>query len=305
MFLKIKPGFTKNKITEKFFYIYFLLYFSITPLIISSIYFFIDFDSYDAIIKGGWAWSSYSNEPVSASLLMILHYFSLGAFELYFITWIIAFIFFVIILLKLGKSFGVLYIYLILNPVSIILLQFSRQYLAFLLFLMSIFFIQSKFKSVSYLVLSVLSHNASALFSLLFYLLIKSSFYRFVSTLIISIIGFYFMTSIFFSQYTVHETDKGRGRVLIVLLTLLFFIVLSLKRTKISFSLIVLSVFLVISFAISPQAGRFSPYFIAILAFYGFYNFKESSSIILIHLFFIVNILISFTIVSMGWFGFG
>ncbi len=305
MFLKLIPEFTKNKKTESIFYIYLLFYFLITPLIISSISFFIDFDSYEAIIRGGWAWSSYSNEPISASLLMVLHYFSLGAFELYLITWIIALVFFLIILLRLGKSFGVLYISIILNPVSIILLQFSRQYLAFLLFLMSVFFIQSKFKSASYLLLSVLSHNASALFSLLFYLLVKSNFYRFISALIASIIGFYFITSIFFSQYIIHETDKGRGRVLIVLITLLFFIILSLRRIKVSFSLVALSVFLIVSFIISPQAGRFSPYFIAILYFYGFYNFKENGSVIAIHLFFIANILASFTIISMGLFGFG
>lgn len=305
MLLNRNIGFIENKITRKLFFLYLALYITLFPLVISSIENFIDYESYDTIIKGGWAWLLYPTEPISAFLLSTLHKFSLGAFELYLFTWCLAFIFFVTILFKMGKSFSVLYLYLILNPIALILLQFSRQYLSYLFFLIALFFLVSRPKSYLFLLLSSLSHTASALFSIFFFTLLKSRFLFFFFYTIIAILGFYILSTIFFDVYTVHDTEQGRGRVIITLLSFILFTLLSIKRTKIFISLILLAVFLVFSFAVSPQAGRFAPYFIALLAFYGFYSFRGNSSIIVIHIFFIINVAISLFIVSQGLYGFG
>ena len=296
---------SKSKITTQLFYLYLLLYLVITPLVLNSITFFIDFDSYDAIIKGGIAEIIYDTEPVTAYFLTLLHRLSLGAFALYSSTWIIAFILFLFILVNLGKSYGVLYLYLILNPVSLILLQFSRQYLAFLFFLMSIFFIRERFKSIFYLILSVFSHNASSVFSIIFYFFYKISFWLLLVSISFLIIGFYFVAIVLFPEYTVHEVQKGRGSIIIASLSFLFFMFLSIKRPKVFIVLLLLLLFLLFSYSISPQAGRFAPYFITLVTFYGLSSFSTKRNIILIHIFLILNILVSLFIVAFGLYGFG
>ena len=298
-----KAGFASYSLM--FLPFYFLMYMVISFFLIDSIPYFIDYEAYDKIVAGGWAWKKYITEPVSASFLMLLGYFSLGAFELYISTWFFAFLISLVVLYKKGVSFFSLYLYLILNPVSLILLQFSRQYIAYLFFLIAILFYENKIRSLFVLALSFLSHTASAAFSGMAFYLIGSRFFHFLIVVLVSFFAFYLLSVFYFSEHTVHEVDKGRGRVAIVVLNFIFFILLSVKRKKIVLSFSLLCLFFLYSFIITPQAGRFAPYFIVFLALYGFSSFRALSNIFVINLFFICNIIFSFYMVWSGQYGFG
>lgn len=298
-----KDGFASSSV--KFLPFYILMYMVISFFLIDSIPYFIDYESYDKIVAGGWAWQKYITEPVSASLLMLLGYFSLGAFELYISTWFFAFLISIFVLYKKGIPFFSLYLYLILNPVSLILLQFSRQYVAYLFFLIAILFYESKVRYLFGLALSFLSHTASAAFSGVVFYLIGSRLFHFLMVVLVSFFAFYLLSAFYFSEYMVHEVDKGRGRVAIVVLNFIFFILLSIKRKKIVLSFSLLCLFFLYSFTISPQAGRFAPYFIAFLALYGFSSFRALSNVFVINFFFMCNIMFSFYMVWSGQYGFG
>jgi len=285
--------------------LYFFFFLIITPFFISAIPNFIDFDSYQAIVEGGWAWEKYRTEPLSAGLLMLMHYGGFGALGLYLSSWFISFAGFIFVLSSQGKAKGTLYLFLILNPIALVLLQFSRQYLAYIFFIVAVLTLSNKLKSKIGICASFLSHNASSGFSLLLYRLVYSRILIFVVIILIATVAFSFISFTVFPEYTHHDVVRGRGRVALVIVSFLFFMTISIKRPKVILLFFLMMACFIFMYYVSPQAGRFAPYFLAFLASYGVFTFNSTANIFLIHSFFIANIVASFFMVTSGLYGFG
>jgi hypothetical protein len=297
---------SKSKLGSKNYLIYLLIYIVLSYFVLSNVHYFPDYNTYDNYIVQGTAGLRFSEEPLSAYLMMIVHDLNYGA-EIYYISlWIISsLLLFITMHLLYGKRYLVFSTLIMLNPISIIIFQTPRQFLSYILFVLAL--IVSFRLKIILAFLALFAHTISGLFSffLLFIISKKKVFFSFL--LFSGLIFIYLLATNRYSFYLIDDgIQRGLGRLYLFLIFNLTLIFLSFKKHKANILLLLsIFVFTLGTYSITPYAGRLVPYLFTILLLYAFSIFNKKDSVYILHLIFMIYLLISAYIVVGGKFGYG
>lgn len=287
-------------------YLFFVpIYFFMSFFILNSIEFFPDYSNYEQYIYKGTYQLRFIYEPLTAVLMYYPEKYNWGALGYYYVVWFLGSVILFLIPLIHGKRYIVFVVFVLFNPISIILFQTPRQFISFCFFVASIFFLL-KIKSLL-LFLSLFSHTISGVVSFAFSILLWLNRKLFFISLILGFILFWYVSNSHYSFYLAEEdVQRGMGR--LVYFSLMFFLLMFLSLNKPLFEKIVFSslfVFVLILYNFTPYAGRLLPYFLVIFSLYLFNSFSSKITNLVVISFLLVSIALSFFIILLGAFGYG
>jgi hypothetical protein len=272
-----------------------------------SIESFFDFDRYESYITNGSALVRFRMEPISAISMYFWGRLGLGAFSYHLLIWI----FFGIVCYVMAKKSGCyfwefLFLLLVFNPASMILLQTPRFLLGFIFFLVAL--LQNGFRRLLFLLLAFFSHNLLGLYaffiSFTMKFRLKTQFFFFV----IGLISIYFLLkfgSSQFSSYIVDQHDRGWGRLMLFTITLPIYFLQKKLKNKEAIYVIFLSMLSFVLFTITPYTHRILTINTFLLFVLIFQQRRSFSSFLFLIACFIFNYTSFIYIIFMGKYGFG
>lgn len=311
MFFKTDQQFILNESTSPLgkssAIIYFFLYVLGSILILSNTHNFPDYYVYDAYIQKGTASIRFIFEPISALVMTTLHHAKLGAQAYYLFTWFFSSTVLFLTVFFVGKRYLSFIVFLLFNPINIVMFQTPRQFLGFCFFV-AVLMLSTKFKfKFLFSLFSLLSHSISGVLSFFFLFLLKVKKYLIPFILACGAIGFYFIAQY---KYSIHLEDngekRGMGRLLLFVFQTVIIVFLTLKKPLIDKCILVIILFFIFYlYQITPIAGRVLPFFSAFIFLYAYKSFKKFDSILIMHTLMLSNIFLSFLIIILGLFNFG
>ena len=295
----------KNNFGKQSYIIYIVIYFLLSILLLNKILYFPDYSNYNQYIINGTAIVRFISEPISALFMNLLYQLNFGAKEYYTATWIISSIIVFIIPIVYGKRYFIFSIFLLLNPITIILFQTPRQFLAYAIFILGIFIIsKSKFLI---LILILLTHTITGLLAIFLFFLSSIKRKYAIYILFLGLLVLLYATTGAYSRYSHSgEIQRGMGRLFLFLVYGIIILFLGYRKNKLDLLLISsILAFVVISYKITPYTGRILIMFLPILTLYLFNTFIKRDSFIVIHMLFLSYLSLTFYILYFGGYGFG
>lgn len=276
---------------------------------------FPDYDSYNAYVIKGSGLFRFIKEPVSALLLQLISYLNLDVIFYFYIVWVGYFFSCVKVIRFLKDDFIKFFflLFLLFNPLSLLLYQTPRFLLAIsFLYIAFLYIKKSNKKTFFYILLCFLSHNflgalAFAFIVLRYLYFSKISLYLFFS--IVYILLFFIIAYVivqYFPLYFNHNVyDRGVGRYLYTFFSVLIVSILAFKRPKdLMFNVFCLVMFTYLMY-LTPYFHRLSSV-VLFMVFYLLLNNKTSlyyKSII--STFFISSVFFSIFIIYFGLYSYG
>jgi hypothetical protein len=289
---------------DKSYLIYIFIYLILSTIILSKVNYFPDYANYDQYIINGTGSLRFRFEPINAFLMSIMNNLNFSAKEYYLLIWIISSFFLFLIPFIYGRRYFIFSIFLLLNPINIIMFQTPRQFLAYSFFVFALM-LSMKIK-VLFLVFAILSHTISGFLSLFIVSLMQFKKILFSISLLFGLILLVYFTSYIYTVYSSDEIQRGIGRLVLFSIFILVTLFIGYKKDiKEIFALISILLFVLLSYQITPYAGRILPFFLPIILLYLFNSFKKRDSIFLIHTLLLSYLIISTTIIISGRFGYG
>jgi hypothetical protein len=295
---------SSSSLGDKSYKIYIFIYIILSVLILSKVNYFPDYANYDQYITNGTAGLRFSFEPVNAFLMTSMHNLNFSAKEYYWLVWVISSFFLFLIPFIYGKRYFIFSIFLLLNPINIVMFQTPRQFLAYSFFVFALM-LSMKIK-ILFLVLAILSHTISGFLSLYIVFLMQFRKLFFSLSLLFGLILLVYFTTNIYTVYSADEIQRGIGRLILFSIFILATLFLAYKKNvKDLFALISILLFVLLSYKITPYAGRILPFFLPIVLLYLFNSFKKKDSLFIIHILILSYLAISTTIIISGRFGYG
>jgi len=297
--------FQKCSIGNKTYFFYVPIYLFMSFFVLNSIEFFPDYSNYNQYIEKGTYQLRFLYEPFTALLMYYPEKYNWGALGYYYVVWFLSSAILFLIPMLYGRRYIVFVVFILFNPITIVLFQTPRQFISFCFFVTSLFFLL-KLKTL-FLSLGLLSHTISGFVSISFALLLSLKRRLFFISLIFGFFLFWYISRSAYSFYLVEEEiQRGVGR--LAYFSLLFFLLVFLSLKKPFFEKLIFSslfVFVLILYIQSPYAGRLLPYFLVLFSLYLFNSFSSKITNLIVVSFFLMSIVFSFFIVLLGMFGYG
>lgn len=272
-----------------------------------SIY-FPDFSNYENYVIRGTSFVRFFTEPLGAAVMYAVHVLGGGSYEYYCVTIFSLCLSYVYALYRIqnkAKFFTLLF--LILNPINLMLIHTPRY--AFAMSIALFAFFSSGRKKIFLLFLSVLSHNVMGFFACVFVFTsgLKNSF-NIIITIVLSF-GFYLVligvVPLSSANFVTSEVQRGVGRTLLFL-AFCFYVLLSSKRmNNEKFYLAIMFSFVLGLYIITPFAQRLPAFFLVIFTYYLMVKQKKLLNSLLNFVILLLFVLFSFYIILGGHFGYG
>ena len=256
------------------------------------------------MIKDGVYWTRYiGSEPFSALLMWISEGDEQGGLIYYSLSWLISIFVISHIAFKYYQSaWFTVSVFLLFNPLHIIAFQVPRHFMGMVIFLLVLH--SSGYRKWIGVVSIFLFQNAIGLF-IGTYILIKKLHGFMLFAAYISMVLLYYVIAL--TVYEIHlndEVSRGRGLLAYMAITLIVFSIVTWKKKhdwNIVFSLAFISV---LFYIFSPVAYRFFEVVITLAVLSAFKQTYSVFSIFLLKIFSLVSVILSFSIVYTGLFGY-
>jgi len=303
------PVFILNK--ENFTFIAFCLFFVpiSTWCLMSYSYGFPDYFNYVRYVEEGTSFLRFTAEPISAGVMYILYRLDYSAFEFYMVSTALLHISYAFVALKTEKkSRYFVLLFLVFNPINIILIQTPR-YAFSMSFGLYAFFARSNSKSIMLILLALLSHNVMGTFVVIFKLTagMKNHLNFFVLTLCVLTLLLIVngVIPLGFENFVTSEIQRGVGRVAVFGVFVMYVISAYKGLDDKRLYLLLMAFFMVIIFFITPFTHRVSSFYFVIFAYYLFSQQKILKNRILDYLSCFMFFGVSFYMIFIGGFGYG
>jgi hypothetical protein len=288
---------------NKSYIIYLMIYIVMTPLILSRVEYFPDYNGYERFVESGIYYLLY-REPLSAISMLLMTWLELSAKEYYIFAWFFTSILIFMIPIYLGKRYIVLSVFLLLNPFTLILFQTPRSFMAYPLFVLALI-VTVRYRLL-FIVFGTMFHILSGPYSafILYIMKFKKNIFSFLLflALLFLIVGAYG----YYPHYIVHGNVHGQGRLLLFIIFIMTLMVLSIKKSNVNIlMLLAILFFTILSYEAITPAARLIPYLFTVVILYSFTRFKKIDSLIILHILYLSYILVSFYVVIGGMFGYG
>ncbi|WP_409048996.1 EpsG family protein (plasmid) [Proteus mirabilis] len=302
---------SKFKLTEiNLIYIFFSLFFVLfsTWYLASFVYNFPDYYNYDRYIKDGTSFIRFSTEPLSAAVMYVLHYFRLSAYEYYFASILMLYTSYCFVSSRVenASKFFVL-VFLVFNPLNLILIQTPRYGFAMSLCIVA-FFSKSNYKSFLLIALSLLFHNVMAAFAVVFLITsrVSNKLNIFItgSSITVFILILYGVIPLGFENFSVSEIQRGVGRLSVFFIFALYVILSHRGWGKDKLHLVIMAIYIIALFFISPFTHRLSSFYIVVMAYYLFSKQNMIENRIVNYIYCSLFLLGSYYILATGSFGY-
>lgn len=269
---------------------------------------FPDYIKYYRYVEEGTSFVRFSTEPISAGMMYILHKLGYSAYEYYFISTFLLHISYVFIAVKIeNKSKYFVLFFLIFNPINLILIQTPRYSFSMSMCFYA-FFARSNRNALVFILLAFLSHNVMGVFGALFKL--TSGMNNYLNLIVVSLsVVFIFLIingviPLGFENFATSAIQRGIGRISIFGVFTLYVLSVYKGLSDIKLYLLIMSVFIIVLFFITPFTHRVSSFYLVILTYFLFSQQKEMLNRILNFLFSFGLLAVSFYIFISGSFGY-
>lgn len=298
------------KIKNNYFYIigYLVLSFVVAAFVSLNSPHFPDFDGYNNYVEELTAFPRFKREPVSAFTMNFLGHSGFGGVAYYFISTLIFCFGCGYALLKVHKNNLLSFLYLVFNPISLILMHVPRFSMSIGIVLVA-FYSGSKFKSIILTFLAIFTHNVLGVFYICLSFIKFLSWRTFSIAVVFACILFLMILNgwidTVYSQYAVTEHDRGRLRAVYFLIPVVFYLFLIRLRDSYRLNLLILCIFIFILYLLTPYAHRFFGLAIIILAVEIDVIVKLRLNILVWNLFKFISVFSSLLLVLLGLYDYG